>query len=130
MSTNDFVAVVYNNVLSRGPDTGGLNYWVDQLTNGSVSKDTFLLAIINGAMAPTGSAVDRQTLANKEAVGEHYAIYQGLNNSTTWAKDVMSGVTDQMASVAAANSKADNYAVMALAPNTSDLTVKLVGVSV
>ena len=81
-------------------------------------------------MAPTGSAVDRQTLANKEAVGEHYAIYQGLNNSTTWAKDVMSGVTDQMASVAAANSKADNYAVMALAPNTSDLTVKLVGVSV
>jgi len=130
MSTNDFVYAVYNNVLSRGPDTGGLNYWVGQLNNGSVSKDAFLLAIINGAMAATGSAVDRQTLANKEAVGEHYAIYQGLNNSTYWAKDVMSGVTDQASTVTAANIKADAYAAIAANPLTSDLVVKLVGVAV
>jgi Domain of unknown function (DUF4214) len=130
MSTNDFVTAVYNNVLSRGPDTGGLNYWVGQLNNGSVSKDAFLLAIINGAMAATGSAVDRQTLANKEAVGEHYAIYQGLNNSTYWAKDVMSNVTDQAATVTAANFKADAYAAIAANPLTSDLVVKLVGVAV
>ena len=130
MPTSDFVTKVYNNVLSRGPDTGGLNYWVGQLNNGSISKDSFLLAIINGAMAPTGSAVDRQTLANKEAVGEHYAIYQGLNNSTTWAKDVMSGVTDQMSTVTAANAKADGYAAIAANPATSDLVVKLVGVAV
>ena len=130
MPTSDFVTKVYNNVLSRGPDTGGLNYWVGELNNGHVTKDSFLLAIINGAMAPTGSAVDRQTLANKESVGEHYAIYQGLNNSTTWAKDVMSGVTDQMASVTAANAKADGYAAIAGNSATSDLVVKLVGVSV
>jgi hypothetical protein len=130
MPTSDFVTKVYNNVLSRGPDTGGLNYWVVQLDKGIVSKDSFLLAIINGAMAPTGSAVDRQTLANKEAVGEHYAIYQGLNNSTTWAKDVMSGVTDQMSTVTAANAKADGYAAIAANPATSDLVVKLVGVAV
>ena len=130
MSTNDFVSAVYNNVLSRGPDTGGLNYWVGQLNNGSVSKDAFLLAIINGAMAASGSAVDRQTLANKEAVGEHYAIYQGLNDSTTWAQDVMSGVTSAASTVTAANAKADNYAVVAANPLTSDLVVKLVGVAV
>jgi len=130
MSANDFVSAVYNNVLSRGPDTGGLNYWVGQLNNGSVSKDAFLLAIINGAMAASGSAVDRQTLANKEAVGEHYAIYQGLNNSTYWAKDVMSGVTDQASTVTAANIKADAYAAIAANPLTSDLVVKLVGVAV
>ena len=130
MPTSDFVTKVYNNVLSRGPDAGGLNYWVGELNNGHVTKDSFLLAIINGAMAPTGSAVDRQTLANKEAVGEHYAIYQGLNNSTTWAKDVMSGVTDQMATVTAANAKADGYATIAANPATSDLVVKLVGVAV
>jgi hypothetical protein len=130
MPTSDFVTKVYNNVLSRGPDTGGLNYWVGQLNNGSVSKDSFLLAIINGAMAPTGSAVDRQTLANKEAVGEHYAIYQGLNNSTYWAKDVMSGVTDQMSTVVTANTKSDAYAALAANPATSDLVVKLVGVAV
>ena len=130
MPTSDFVTKVYNNVLSRGPDAGGLNYWVGELNNGHVTKDSFLLAIINGAMAPTGSAVDRQTLANKEAVGEHYAIYQGLNNSTNWAKDVMSGVTDQMATVTAANAKADGYAAIAANPATSDLVVKLVGVAV
>jgi hypothetical protein len=130
MATKDFVTTVYNNVLSRGPDSGGLNYWVGQLDKGSVSKDSFLLAIINGAMAPTGSAVDRQTLANKEAVGEHYAIYQGLNNSTYWAKDVMSGVTDQMSTVVAANTKSDAYAALAANPATSDLVVKLVGVAV
>jgi len=130
MPTSDFVTKVYNNVLSRGPDSGGLNYWVGELNNGHVTKDSFLLAIINGAMAPTGSAVDRQTLANKEAVGEHYAIYQGLNNSTNWAKDVMSGVTDQMATVTAANAKADGYAAIAANPATSDLVVKLVGVAV
>jgi hypothetical protein len=95
-----------------------------------VSKDKFLLAIINGAMAASGSAVDRQTLANKEAVGEHYAIYQGINNYTTWAKDVMSAVTDQMATVTAANAKADSYAAFAANPATSDLLVKLVGVAV
>ena len=130
LSTSDFVTKVYNNVLSRGPDTGGLNYWVGQLNNGSVSKDAFLLAIINGAMAASGSAVDRQTLANKEAVGEHYAIYQGLNNSTTWAQDVMSGVTSVASTVTAANAKADHYAVVAANPATSDLVVKLVGVAV
>ena len=130
LPTSDFVTKVYNNVLSRGPDTGGLNYWVGQLNNGSVSKDAFLLAIINGAMAASGSAVDRQTLANKEAVGEHYAIYQGLNNSTTWAQDVMSGVTNVASTVTAANAKADHYAVVAANPATSDLVVKLVGVAV
>jgi len=130
MPTSDFVTKVYNNVLSRGPDAGGLKYWVGELNNGHVTKDSFLLAIINGAMAPTGSAVDRQTLANKEAVGEHYAIYQGLNNSTTWAKDVMSGVNDQMSTVTAANAKADGYAAIAANPATSDLVVKLVGVAV
>ena len=130
MATKDFVTTVYNNVLSRGPDTGGLNYWVGQLDKGIVSKDSFLLAIINGAMAPTGSSVDRQTLANKEAVGEHYAIYQGINNSTNWAKDVMSGVTDQLSTVAVANAKTDAYAAVAANPATSDLIVKLVGVAV
>ena len=62
-------------------------------------------------------------------MGEHYAIYQGLNNSTNWAKDVMSGVKDQMATVTAANAKADIYYSIASNPLTADLVVKLVGVA-
>ena len=57
-TTTDFVSKVYNNVLGRGPDTAGLNYWLGQLGSGAVSKDSFLLAIINGARASTGSAAD------------------------------------------------------------------------
>jgi hypothetical protein len=130
MQTRDFVTKVYNNVLNRAPDTPGLNYWIGELTNGHISKNSFLLAIINGALAPTGSVVDKQTMTNKELVGAHYAIAQGLNNSTTWAKDVMSGVTDQYSSVTAANIKTDAYAVIAANPATSDLIVKLVGIAV
>lgn len=130
MLTRDFVTTVYNNVLSRAPDTGGLNYWVGELGNGHISKNSFLLAIINGAQASTGSAIDRQTLANKEAVGEHYAIFDGLNNSTNWAKDVMSGVTNQLSTLSIANAKADAYALTAANPLTSDLIVTLVGIAV
>ena len=130
MATSDFVTRVYNNVLSRAPDTGGLKYWVSELDTGKISKDSFLLAIINGAQASTGSAIDRQTLANKETVGEHYAIFDGLNNSSLWAKDVMSGVTDQLSTITSANAKADAYALTAANPLTSDLMVKLVGIAV
>ena len=129
MFTRDFVTTVYNNVLSRSPDTAGLNYWVGELGNGHISKNSFLLAIINGAQASTGSAIDRQTLANKELVGAHYAIYQGLNNSTIWAKDVMSGVSDLSSSVDSAYAKIDGYAVTASSSSTSDLIIKLVGVA-
>jgi len=130
MFTRDFVTTVYNNVLSRAPDTGGLDYWVGELGNGHISKNSFLLAIINGAQASSGSAIDRQTLANKEAVGEHYAIFDGLNNSTNWAKDVMSGVTNQLSTLSIANAKADAYALTAANPLTSDLIVTLVGIAV
>jgi Ca2+-binding RTX toxin-like protein len=47
-SSSEFVTKVYNNVLGRAPDTGGLDYWVGELQNGHVSRDVFLLAIING----------------------------------------------------------------------------------
>ena len=89
---------------------------------------SFLLAIINGAKAITGGAEDRQTLANKTDVGMYYALEQGLNNYTDWAKDVMSGVNSNASSVTDANTKTDHYAVLATDPATSDLVVKLVGV--
>jgi len=128
MAVRDFVTTVYNNVLSRGPDDVGLNYWVGELNKGNVSKDSFLLAIINGAKAITGGAEDRQTLANKTDVGMYYALEKGLNNYTDWAKDVMSGVNSNASSVTDANAKTDHYAVLATDPATSDLVVKLVGV--
>ncbi|MBM3589226.1 MAG: DUF4214 domain-containing protein [Alphaproteobacteria bacterium] len=108
MSNQTFVTTVYNNVLSRAPDTEGLNYWAREIDTGSISRDVFLLAIINGAKASSGSATDRQTLANKVAVGNHFAFDEGLNN-TTWGIDVMDSVTHLASTVTAANALTDRY---------------------
>ena len=50
-STSDFVTEVYNNVLGRAPDTGGLNFWANELQHGYSTKDSFLLNMIYGARA-------------------------------------------------------------------------------
>ena len=126
-ATATFVTTVYNNVLSRGPDQSGLDYWVKQIDNGVFSKDVFLLAIINGAKATTGSPTDRQTLANKTTVGMDFAFSEGLSN-TTWGKDVMSGVTSVMSTVDAAMSKTDAYGIAASSGATAELTIKMVGI--
>ena len=106
--TAEFVTRVYNNVLSRAPDNAGLQYWVNELETGSVTKDVFLLAIINGAKAATGSAEDRRTLENKTDVGEYYAFEFGLNN-VTWALDVMSSVSSNISTVVDAYEKVESY---------------------
>lgn len=108
MFTRALVTTVYNNVLSRAPDTEGLNYWVREIDTGNVSKDLFLLAIINGAKASTGSATDRQTLANKVTVGNHFTFGEGLNN-TTWGIDVMDSVASASSTVTAANALTNSY---------------------
>lgn len=125
MATRTFVTTVYNNVLSRAPDTEGLNYWVREIDTGSVTKDIFLLAIINGAKASSGSEIDRATLTNKVTVGEYFALNNGLNN-TTWGIDVMDSVTSVASTVTAANALTDSYSA-AIATGTSSSSAMLAG---
>jgi hypothetical protein len=125
MATRTFVTTVYNNVLSRAPDTDGLNYWVREIDTGNISKDVFLLAIINGAKASTGSAIDRATLANKVTVGEYFAFDKGINNAT-WGIDVMDSVTSVASTVTAANALTDSYSA-AIATGTSSSSAMLAG---
>ncbi len=128
-STTDFVSKVYNNVLGRTPDAGGLAYWVGQLQTGSVAKDAFLLAIINGAFPPSGSAVDAQYLTNKTTVGIHYALTEGLSD-VGHARTVMAGVTSSSTSVSAANSLVDGFATSAAGGASSELVMQIVGIVV
>jgi len=125
MSTTQFVWQVYQNALGRAPDSGGLAYWVHDLDSGAQTRDAFMLAIIYGARAPTGSAPDAQYLANKGIVGGYFALDLGLGD-TNWAKTVMRGVDATAASVTAARSTADGFAVLA---QTTDphLLVPLIG---
>ena len=125
-STETFITKVYNNVLNRGPDAGGLAYWSAELGSGHISKDSFLLAIINGART-SGSSADAQILANKELVGAHFGLTQGLNN-LAWAGLVMKSVDATAASVTAANAQTDAFAGVAASGGT-ELVVQIVGIA-
>lgn len=126
MANETFVTTVYGNILGRVPDSDGFRYWIDELANGHVTRDNFLLAILNGAHANPNAIDDVATLANKVAVGEHFAMAQGLSN-VEWSQQVMAGVTYQASTVSAANSLTDSFAALADLPDSSELVVKILG---
>ena len=85
-----FVSSVYNNVFGRAPDADGFRFWLDALENDdSITPATFIMEILDGAKAETGSIEDAQYLANKVVLGTHYGVTRGLSNVDT-ARDVMS----------------------------------------
>lgn len=126
MSTTQFVWQVYDNALGRAPDAGGLAYWVNDLNSGAQTRDAFMLAVIYGARASTGNPQDAQYLANKGNVGGYFALELGLGD-VNWAKSVMKNVDATAASVIAARTMADGFAVLS---QTTDphLMVPLTGV--
>ena len=71
LSNRDFIKAIYQNLFDRNPDAEGWNYWEGYLNNGA-PRDTFILAVINGAYAPTGGAEDRALLNNKHNVSLYY----------------------------------------------------------
>lgn len=111
-TTEVFISTVYQNVLGRVPDPAGLAYWVNEVDEGSLGRDLFVLAFINGARSSTDSATDAQHLANKTAVGLHFAIERGLSD-LDWAKAVMQNVDATAESVSAAHQMTDDFAAQA-----------------
>jgi hypothetical protein len=77
-----FINSIYNNVLNRDVDSGGLSYWLPELKSGQLTASTFILDIIYGALAPTGDLADGLYLINKEAVGSYFALTTGLTDIT------------------------------------------------
>jgi len=71
--------------------------------------------------------IDAQYLANKEVVGAHFALTQGLSDGN-WAKTVMSGVNGTAASVTTANALTDGFAATAATAAGSELVVKILGI--
>ncbi len=79
-SNHDFIEAVYQNLFNREPDTKGWKYWENELDSGNISRSTFILAVINGALED-----DALLLSNKEMVGEYFAAV-GLNDKDEAAK--------------------------------------------
>jgi len=81
----------YEDVLNRKPDDDGFSYWKAELEHHHISPDTFLLAIINGAKAPTGSPDDAALINNKATAGIKVAE-KGIND-IEFAKKAIEPIT-------------------------------------
>ena len=126
-SAATFVEAAYISALGRAPDPAGGAYWINEIATGHIARSDFITALIAGARAPSGSATDAQYIANKEVVGAHFAITQGLTN-VEWARVVERGINASAESVVAANQQTDIFATSAAMSTGSDLVVQLVGV--
>jgi len=103
-SNSAFLTSIYQNVLNRAPDQGGLNYWIGELNRGAFSRSQAIMAIINGAKSTTGDPTDAAILANKEKVGEYFAASTlgSLSDSSKMllhAQNVMKNIDSSSASV-------------------------------
>ncbi|NNE51814.1 MAG: DUF4214 domain-containing protein [Sulfitobacter sp.] len=130
--TGAFVTAVYSNVLGRGPDAAGFEYWVNQLDNNPlITPPNFILSIIGGAKFPAEptpqTLLDQQYLATKADIGAYFAVIRGMSEVED-AKAVMSLFDGSAASTDAAIDTADTLYREALDPVNGDFLFPLVGV--
>lgn len=125
--TSGFVERVYQNLLGRDPDPYGWSYWVTELQAVRVSKPTFMLSMIYGAEAPTGSQSDAIYLTDKTRIGSYYAIIQGMNNvsNATRTMSFFDGTEDGIRS---AKETSDTFFAAAQQPDSGETLMSLTGV--
>lgn len=119
-TSTEYVTAIYNNLFGRAPDADGLAYWVNELDTGVTSKESMIVAIVNGAQG-----ADQTILDNKTAVSTYFAD-AGLN-TTDFA---LTSVTADAATVTAANAQVDtivNTAAQAASIQLTSATDSLVG---
>lgn len=126
VSDSEFVTEVYQNVFGRGPDQDGLDFWTGQLAAGDVTESGFILDLLAGARADTGSPDDVAYIENKTDIGLYFAVVQGQNNLEA-ANSVMDEFDGSAASLQDALSLADSAYTTALDSST-DLLMPVIGV--
>ena len=126
VSDGDFVTAVYNNVLGRNPDQAGFDFWTDQLNRGGVSESTFILELLAGARAATGSPADVAHIEAKTDLGLYFAVIQGQNDLAA-ANSVMNAFDGSADSLVTAQGLADASLAAAVSGST-DLLMPVVGV--
>ena len=134
----EFATQVYNNVLGRTPDQGGLEFWAGALDGGGVTRDQFILEVLRGAKvaAPEGSTTeeialrqgDVEYLSEKTDIGTYFAIIRGLSNLDEADAVMQLFQRGDQGSIAEALSAADAAYSDALAADGGDLLIQLVGI--
>ncbi|OSQ52515.1 DUF4214 domain-containing protein [Marivita geojedonensis] len=126
VSDGEFVNAVYNNVLGRNPDQAGFDFWTGQLAAGNVTESGFILDLLAGARAATGSPDDVAYIENKTDIGLYFAVIQGQSDVAA-ANSVMAAFDGSASSIDAAQALSDAALSDAVA-GSSDLLLPVVGV--
>lgn len=120
----NFVETVYNNVLGRPSDAGGLAYWVDILERGITSPEAFIVNVLDAAKAHT---TDRVYLENKTDVGIYFSAIKGISDGVK-ASEVMNLYDGSPVGILAAKELTDDYHATATSVNGGEFLVNLIGV--
>lgn len=132
----DFVTTVYDNVLGRPPDQAGIDFWVDALSSGEVTRGQFILEILRGARSDLKpeegtefvdqQLADRAFLDNKISLGSSFAVTHGMSDGSKGAT-VMSLFTGSRESFDAAVQMIDTLVAEAQNAQSGDFIMRLEG---
>jgi Ca2+-binding RTX toxin-like protein len=132
-----FAVSVYNNVLGRTPDQAGIDFWVGQLDLGNVSRDQFILNVLQGAKSDLKPELgpdfvaqqqeDQAYLKSKIDVGAYFAVHNGMSNVSN-ASEVMAIFDGTVSSIESAVSAIDSFLGAALDAENGEFLMPLVGV--
>lgn len=105
---SSFIISIYTNLLQREPDAGGLNYWVNELEKGIISRANMILAIINGAQ-DTQEGSDATLLENRTNFSLELAA-NGISAEDATSQeyiDIVMSVTDDVSTIPVAEAMVD-----------------------
>jgi len=110
-----------------GRDPNG-PYWINELENNpDITPAILILAVLNGAKAPTGGAPDREYLADKIDIGIYFSAVKGLGQRDDTI-EVMGLYDGTDAGVDAAIARTDSIYADALDADDGQFLLQLVGV--
>lgn len=99
-----FVTQLYQSILGRAPDAGGLQYWVNELATGQAERAELAALMIASALEHERDAA---YLVNRTAVALAFGQWENSNpNVLPWlgfdGEEILAGVNEDDATVAAA----------------------------
>ncbi|WP_181711332.1 Calx-beta domain-containing protein [Roseovarius sp. TE539] len=137
-SNEVFAETVYNNVLGRASDAGGLEFWVGALDAEAVSRDQFILQVLRGAKVDLPpdtpqdlidqQLADRAYLEDKVDIGAYFAVHKGMTDVDNAAAAMTLFGDQDTADIPGAVAAIDDFHAEALDPDTGEFLMPLVGV--
>ncbi|OSQ52419.1 hypothetical protein MGEO_03240 [Marivita geojedonensis] len=128
-SSEEIVEAAFQNFFDREVDLAGKVFWTGLLELGVISVPEFFTLIDEGARAPTGSAVDVQTLQDQVDLGLYFAAINGLSDVPDATTALATyDLLDRITSLREAKDLIDGWATEAGEPDSDTFIIQLAGV--